>query len=206
MNSIVEAVKLASKLHGRQRKKKPIVPDTPYLGHLLEVAGIVQANGGDEVTVAAALLHDAIEDQGVEARQKIREKLGQQVLDVVEACTENEMFPRPPWRERKMAYLKLMETASRQAFLVMVADKLQNGRALLRRVRLEGVEGWGKPDREEKLWYLERLLEGMRHRLAQLEQEGSHPSLVALRLLVEEYADVVAALSNCSGDTIPASE
>ena len=54
MDTIVEAVKLASKLHSRQRKKKSIVPNIPYMGHLMEVAGIVQTNGGDETTVAAA--------------------------------------------------------------------------------------------------------------------------------------------------------
>ena len=103
MDTIVEAVALASKLHSRQRKKKSIVPDIPYMGHLMEVAGIVQANGGDETTVAAALLHDPIEDQGTEAREQIREKLGQPVLEIVEACTESETFPRPPWSERKAA-------------------------------------------------------------------------------------------------------
>ncbi len=112
MDTIVESVKLASKLHRRQRKKKSIVPDIPYVGHLMEVAGIVQANGGDETTVAAALLHDVIEDQGAAARGQIRDKLGQEVLDIVEACTESETFPKPPWRERKEAYLKLVATAS----------------------------------------------------------------------------------------------
>src|SRR5713101_10075050 len=112
MDTLVEAVKLASKLHSRQRKKKSIVPDITYMGHLMEVAGIVQANGGDETTVAAALLHDVIEDQGAAARGQIRDKLGQEVLDIVEACTESETFPKPPWRERKEAYLKLVATAS----------------------------------------------------------------------------------------------
>ncbi len=192
---VVEAVKLASKLHSRQRKKKSIVPDIPYMGHLMEVAGIVQANGGDETTVAAALLHDAIEDQGAGARGEICEKFGQQVLDIVEACTESDTFPKPPWRERKEAYLKLVETASLPALLVIVADKLQNSRALLRRLKLEGAEGWGSPSRKEKLWYMHNLLEAMRHRLTRLEQETDHPTLVSVRLLIDEYAEVVATLT-----------
>ena len=192
---VVEAVKLASKLHSRQRKKKSIVPDIPYMGHLMEVAGIVQANGGDEITVAAALLHDAIEDQGAGAREEICEKFGQQVLDIVEACTESDTFPKPPWRERKEAYLKLVETASLPALLVIVADKLQNSRALLRRLKLEGAEGWGSPSRKEKLWYMHNLLEAMRHRLTRLEQETDHPTLVSVRLLIDEYAEVVATMT-----------
>jgi (p)ppGpp synthase/HD superfamily hydrolase len=195
VDTIVESVKLASKLHSRQRKKKSIVPDIPYMAHLMEVAGLVQANGGDETTVAAALLHDAIEDQGTEAREQIREKLGQEVLDIVEACTESETFPRPPWRQRKQTYLNLIETASLPALLVMVADKLQNSRALLRRLKLEGAEGWGHPSREEKMWYLHSLVEALRRRLTQLEQETTHPTLVSLPLLIEEYAEVVEALT-----------
>jgi len=196
MDMIVESVKLASAFHSRQRKKKSIVPDIPYMGHLMEVAGIVQANGGDEITVAAALLHDAIEAQGAEARNQICEKFGQQVLSIVEACTESETFPRPPWRERKETYLKLVETASLPALLVIVADKLQNTRTLLRRLKLEGAEGWGNPSREERLWYLQSLLKAMRWRLTQLEQETDHPTLVSLRLLIEEFAELVAALTH----------
>jgi len=128
-------------LEPRQRKKQPIVPDIPYLGHLLEVAGIVQTNGGDETTVAAALLHDAIEEQGAAAWERIRDTLGQPVLDLVEACSESETFPKPPWRERKAAYLKLVEAASVPSLLMMVADTLQHSRALLRRLHLQGTRG-----------------------------------------------------------------
>ena len=195
MDTLVEAVKLASKLHSRQRKKKSIVPNVPYMGHLMEVAGIVQANGGDEITVAAALLHDAIEDQGAEAREQIRDTLGQEVLDIVEACTESETFPKPPWSERKAAYLSLMDAASLQVLLVIVADKLQNSRALLRRLKLEGAEGWGHPSREEKVEYLDSLVKALRHRLTQLDQETNSPILVSLHLLIEEYAEVVAELT-----------
>jgi GTP pyrophosphokinase len=196
MNMVVESVQLASQLHSRQRKKKSIVPNIPYLGHLMEVAGIVQANGGDDTTVAAALLHDAIEDQGAEARERIRVTVGQEVLTIVEGCTESETFPRPPWGERKQAYLQLVERASLRTLLVIVADKLQNGRALLRRLKLEGAQGWGDPSREEKVWYFHSLLETMRRRLRQLEQESDHPTLVSLSLLIEEYAEVVAALTH----------
>lgn len=194
MDIIVESVKLASKLHSRQRKKKSIVPDIPYMGHLMEVAGIVQSNGGDEITVAAALLHDAIEDQGVKAREQIRDTFGQDVLDIVEACTESDTLPRPPWRERKLAYLKLIENASVRVLLVIIADKLQNGRALLRRLKLEGAEGWGYPGREEKLWYTQSLLDAICNRLKQLEQETNHTTLVSLSLLVDEYSGIVSNL------------
>ena len=195
MDLVVEAVALATHLHRHQRKKKPIVPDIPYMAHLMEVAGIVQASGGDETTVAAALLHDAIEDQGAHVREHIRAKLGQQALDLVEACTESETFPKPPWRERKEAYLKQVAAASVPVLLIMIADKLQNGRSLLRRLKLQGAAGWEKPSREEKLWYLQRLVEVLHIRLIQLEQEEDHLMLVSIRLLLEEYTEVVTTLA-----------
>ena len=145
--------------------------------------------------MAAALLHDAIEDQGAAAREHIRAWLGQANLDIVEACTESETFPEPPWRERKAAYLQQVEAASLPALLMMVADKMQNGRALLRRLTLQGAAGWGSPSREEKLWYLQHLAEALRRRLRQLEEETDHPTLVSVRLLIEEYAEVVATLA-----------
>jgi (p)ppGpp synthase/HD superfamily hydrolase len=195
MDIIVESVKLASTFHGHEYKKKSI-PGIPKMGHLMEVAGIVQSNGGDEITVAAALLHDALEHQGTEARDEIREKVGPEVLSIIEGCTESETLPT--WRERKEAYLKMVETASLPALLVIVADKLQNVRALLRQLRLKSAEEWWDPRREEKLWYKQSLLKAMWRRLTQLEEETDHPTpaLVSLRLLIEEFAGVVAALTH----------
>ncbi len=195
MDTIVKAFTLASQLHSRQRKKKSLVPNIPYMGHLMEVAGIVQSNGGDDIMVAAALLHDAIEDQGAEAREHIRAILGQEVLALVEACSESETFPKPPWRERKAVYLKLVEMASPPVLLVIMADKLQNSRALLRRLKVEGAQGWGHPRREEKVWYFTSLVEALRRRLTQLDQEVASPLLISLHLLLEEYAEVVATLT-----------
>ena len=197
MSLVVESVKLASELHGDQQKKTPLAAPTPYLGHLMEVAGIVLANGGDDITVAAAFLHDAIEDQGPQTREIIRDQLGEQVLEIVEACTESDTFPKPSWKERKRTYIKRVGAASAHALLVIVADKLQNSKVLLRRLKLQGAKGWGKPGREEKLWFKRSLLDIMRVRLSQLEQQmAEHPLLLNLRMLIDEYGEVVEALAS----------
>ncbi len=65
---VVQAFQLAAQLHADQTRKASLVPNTPYLSHLMEVAGIVMSNGASSVVVAAALLHDAIEDQGARTR------------------------------------------------------------------------------------------------------------------------------------------
>ena len=69
-----EALLFAADLHAEQTRKGSGAPD---LSHLLAVAGIVMEHGGDEDEVIAALLHDAIEDQGGDAaRQEIRRRFG----------------------------------------------------------------------------------------------------------------------------------
>jgi (p)ppGpp synthase/HD superfamily hydrolase len=74
----------------------------PYLSHLLAVAGLVLENGGDEDQAIAALLHDGPEDQGGEATLiEIRERFGTRVADIVAACTDTFVTPKPPWRTRK---------------------------------------------------------------------------------------------------------
>ena len=129
---------------------------------------IAFTNGGDEVTTAAALLHDSIENRGEHSREAIRQRLGEPVLEIVEACTESDALSSLPWKERKLAYLRHISTASLSALLVMAADRLQNSRVLLRRLKLQGSEGWGRADREHKLWFKQDLLQAMTDRLRQL--------------------------------------
>lgn len=68
-----EALRYAARLHRGQLRKGTSIP---YVTHLLAVAAIVGENGGTEDEVIAALLHDAVEDQGGAAtREEIRKVL-----------------------------------------------------------------------------------------------------------------------------------
>src|SRR5215468_1691683 len=98
-----DAVALARKLHERQRRKGTPVP---YLSHLLSVSALVIEDGGDEDEAIAALLHDAVEDQGgLPTLELIRRWFGDRVADIVLECTDSHEEPKPPWRERKERYL-----------------------------------------------------------------------------------------------------
>jgi len=94
-----EALSFATKLHAEQVRKET---DIPYISHLISVAGIVLENGGGRDEAIAALLHDAIEDQsgtfpgGAEAlRKEIKDRFGENVLGIVEGCTDAEVIPKP---------------------------------------------------------------------------------------------------------------
>src|SRR3954449_6057545 len=98
-----DAFELAFRLHRDQVRKGS---GTPYVAHLNGVASIALEHGADEDQAIAALLHDAIEDQGGAAtREEIRRLFGDRVTSIVDACTDSEVEPKPPWRPRKEAYI-----------------------------------------------------------------------------------------------------
>lgn len=94
-----EALMYAFEAHADQARKGT---DIPYVGHLLGVAALVIEDGGSEDEALAALLHDAVEEQGGEAMlEEIRRRFGGAVADMVEACSDTLETPKPAWRARK---------------------------------------------------------------------------------------------------------
>src|SRR5258708_34332050 len=96
-----DALAYASRLHREQTRKGSGIP---YVSHLLAVCALVIEHGGSEDQAIAALLHDAAEDQGGEARlNEIRARFGAAVADIVADCTHPWTGPRPPGRPRREA-------------------------------------------------------------------------------------------------------
>jgi (p)ppGpp synthase/HD superfamily hydrolase len=152
-----EALLYAARVHAVQRRKGTAIP---YVTHLLAVAAIVGENGGTEDEVIAALLHDAVEDQGGEARlADIRARFGVEVAAIVWGCTDAETIPKPPWRARKEAYIAHLAGATPSVLLVSSADKLHNARAILADLRAQGAATWGRFNggKEGSLWYYRAL-------------------------------------------------
>jgi (p)ppGpp synthase/HD superfamily hydrolase len=137
----VAAVGEAVRLHAHQARKGTGVP---YVSHLLAVAGLVLEHGGDEDQAIAALLHDGPEDQGGEATlTAIRERFGDRVATIVEACSETFEMPKPPWRARKAAYIahldELDARTGADAWPVSLADKVHNARTIVADLRADGA-------------------------------------------------------------------
>lgn len=157
------ALSYAFELHREQKRKGT---EIPYIGHLLEVAGIVIDYGGTEDEAIAALLHDAVEDQGgAKTKEEIRNRFGKNVAGIVEGCTDTDEYPKPPWRARKDAYLKHIVHAQPSAILVSAADKLHNVRAILKDYRIVGENLWErfKGGKEGTLWYHRELVKAYRN-------------------------------------------
>jgi len=176
------AVQLAHSLHRDQRRKGTAIP---YLAHLLAVAALVLEARGDEDEAIAALLHDAIEDQGGSAaREQIRARFGERVTAIIDGCSDASGSPKLPWRGRKEAHLARLESAPRSVLLVTCADKLHNARALVADYRVVGESLWERfhGGREGTLWYYRSALELFR------------AAADAPRGLAEELARTVAEL------------
>jgi len=153
------ALVYATRLHANQVRKGSGIP---YISHLLSVAALVLEDGGNEDEAIAALLHDAIEDQGgAKTREEIRQRFGGKVISIVDGCTESETLPKAPWKERKLNYLEKIRLAGLEVQRVSLADKLHNARSILADEDREGKEVWHKftGGKEGTLWFYRSLLE-----------------------------------------------
>jgi (p)ppGpp synthase/HD superfamily hydrolase len=158
-NRFEAALLYATRLHARQARKGSRVP---YIYHLLGVTALVLEDGGDEDQAIAALLHDAVEDQGgLATLEEIRSRFGTHVADIVEGCTDSFTQPKPPWKERKEAYLAHLRSAGPEIRRVSLADKLHNARTILVDLRRYGEHTWWRFNggREGSLWYFHSLLD-----------------------------------------------
>lgn len=154
-----DALIYAARLHQAQQRK---LSGTPYIAHLLRVAGLVLEHGADEDEAIAALLHDAIEDQGgATARAAILAQFGPRVAEIVEGCSDTDQTPKPPWRDRKEAFLARLAHASTSVRLVAAADKLDNVRSLTEFYRVKGEPVWEhfRGGREGTLWYFHSVVD-----------------------------------------------
>ena len=180
------ALKYASRLHAKQTRKRS---GAPYISHLLAVAAIALEHGATEKEAIAALLHDAVEDQGgQETLEKIRRRYGKRVAGIVAACSDTDQLPKPPWRERKEAYVERLRSAPYSVRLVVAADKLHNARHLLSSYRVQGEDLWSHftGDREGTLWYYRAVVDAL--------ATAAEPEENQLRAIIEEIDRTLAAL------------
>jgi len=176
---LAEALSYVAALHAEQRRK---VSGEPYLAHLLAVAAIVMEHGGNEDETIAALLHDAVEDQGGMATlEEIRRRFGPSVAEIVEGCSDAMVSPKPPWRQRKDAHIARLREASASVRLVVAADKLHNAGSLVREYRRRGESLWAcfHGGRDGTLWYYRAVTDV-------LKQPAATPIVEELDRAVEE--------------------
>lgn len=185
----LRAFAYALKKHRTQRRKGKRVP---YIEHLMGVCSIVLHYGGGQEEAIAALLHDVVEDQGGKpVLEEIRAEFGDRVAHIVEGCTDTDSFPKPPWEQRKKAYIAHVPSADSGVRLVSASDKLHNARAILADYREVGDKVWDKFQgrRDGTLWYYRELVRAFR----------AAPSDPRVDHVVDELERVVHALHRKAG-------
>ncbi len=161
MELVSEAIAFAVKAHDGMRRKKS---EAPYILHPMEAAVIVGTMTDDQNLISAAVLHDVVEDAGV-LIEKIEEKFGSRVRELVQAETEDKRDELPPettWRIRKEESLEVLKNADDIAVLIVwLGDKLANMRSIYRDFKVEGVKMWqrfNQKDVNEQAWYYRSIV------------------------------------------------
>jgi len=184
------ALGYASQLHRSQKRKGT---EIAYVSHLLSTSAIALEHGATEDEAIAALLHDAIEDQGREGatRFEIGVHFGAAVLKIVEACSDAEGGPgqkKAPWKQRKEKYIRHLRTADASTRLVSASDKLHNARTILADLRIHGNTVWTrfKGKKAGSLWYYRTLITTFR--------KAGASDTAAMKRLIDELDRTVTEL------------
>ena len=182
-----EALAYAARLHARQTRKGTGIP---YISHLLGVCALVLEGGGSEEQAIAALLHDALEDQGNQtSAAEIERRFGPDVARMVTSCTDDLEHRFADWWERKRHYVSHLPEQQADVLLVSVADKLYNVRTILADYRQHGESLFHRfsGGRAGVLWYYRALVDAYRR-----APSFSHPLVDELDRTVRELVSLTA--------------
>ena len=161
MELVSEAIMFAVKAHDGMRRKKS---ELPYILHPMEAAVIVGTMSDDQNLIAAAALHDVVEDAGV-TLEEVEARFGKRVRELVGAETEDKRADLPPtdtWRIRKEESLEVLRNTDDMGVLIVwLGDKLANMRSIYRDFKVEGVQMWqrfNQKDVNEQAWYYRSII------------------------------------------------
>lgn len=159
---VEKAIIFAAKAHkGTFRKSTNI----PYIVHPMEAGAIAASVTDDEKVIAAAILHDTIEDTDT-TPEDIRREFGDEVLRLIESDSEDKREELPPeetWKMRKEETIDyLRNRADKKEKIIALSDKLSNIRAIYRDYQTIGDALWDRfnqKDKNEHAWYYKSFIE-----------------------------------------------
>ena len=158
------AIVFAVKAHaGTERRGKGF----PYIVHPMEAMEIVATMTPDQELLAAAALHDTVEDTDVTIEQ-IRAEFGERVASLVEAESDvmvEGVREEDSWHQRKQAAIDRLARAPREAKMVALGDKLSNMRAIARDYAMQGDKLWSlfhASDPKDHEWHYRGLADSLR--------------------------------------------
>jgi guanosine-3',5'-bis(diphosphate) 3'-pyrophosphohydrolase len=159
---ILRAAAFAAERHRNQRRKD--VEASPYINHPLALACLLayECHEHDPTVLAAALLHDTVEDTGT-TFEEIEQVFGSQVAAIIREVTDDKSLPKA---ERKRLQIERAAHASRRAKLVKLADKICN----LRDLTASPPADWPVERKREYFDWAKKVVDHMRGTHDRLEQ------------------------------------
>ena len=160
MEIVLRAAAFAAEKHRNQRRKDEEA--SPYINHPIQLAYIlVQADIEDPIVLAAALLHDTLEDTNA-TRDEIEIVFGYEVANIVAECSDHKSLSK---LERKQAQIDHAATISQRAKLVKLADKIAN----VSDINDAPPAGWSLERKREYYDWAKQVVDRMRGTHAVLE-------------------------------------
>jgi (p)ppGpp synthase/HD superfamily hydrolase len=152
LREVLRAARFASVKHVSQKRKGAAAQ--PYLNHLIEVAELVAmaVKEPDTHLIAAALLHDTVEDTGT-TKEELEREFGEDIADLVAEVTDDKSLPKV---ERKRLQIEHAPHLSPRAQTIKIADKISNLRAILS----TPPEDWDLRRKREYFEWAKRVVEG----------------------------------------------
>jgi len=172
MTTIEKATEIMLVAHKNQKRK---TDDSLYVIHPLMVALKLSQNNFSEAVIAAAMVHDVLEDTDFPP-QELKKELGKEVFAIVEAVTEDKNLL---WERRKQKYIDIVENSNINTKTVSIADKIHNLESLIATHKIIGKKIWSKfnRDKDKKMWFEKELLKVFK-------KTWDHP-------LVKEYENLI---------------
>jgi len=158
---VVKALAFAAHKHRPQRRKDQ--ESSPYINHPIDLASILVNEAGidDAVVVAAAILHDTVEDTGA-TPEEIAHRFGAEIAAIVAEVTDDRTLPK---EERKRLQIEHAPKVSFRAQQVKLADKIAN----LRDITRSPPAGWSLERKRAYFDWANSVIDGVRGRHARLE-------------------------------------
>lgn len=163
--------------HNTERRGKGF----PYIVHPMEAVEIVATITSDQELLAAAALHDTVEDTDVTVEQ-LRQEFGDRIASLVQDESDKSIegvSEADSWHERKQVAIDRLAAAPRDAKIVAMGDKLSNMRAIARDYAMKGDALWQifhVTDRASHEWHYR----GLASSLSELHDTFAYREFVAL--------------------------
>ena len=180
MTIIKKAVYFVAEKHDGKYRKGTHVPS---FAHSVLVAFDVLKYSSDENLIAAAILHDVLEDCPRVTKKQLKKIFGDKVAKIVSevSLTEKRHIKNKIWKEKKIAYISKIKKASKESLVVVAADKINNMTAYFESVRLYSPQKLSKffgGTLGDYFWYYREILTILKSKI------GSHK-------IVKEYEKIL---------------